>query len=195
MKDKPERWRLFCAVEIPDAVRARVMDHVAQLRAAAPSARASWARLDALHVTLKFLGEIESHRVPSVTRAAVKAAQNIQSFSLGLEKTGAFPPSGAPRVLWLGVSDPSGNLAKLQQSVEDELAVEGFDREVRKFHPHLTIARQRAPQGARTPAVLRSELQFPLVEFPVTEFVIMRSELRPEGSRYTRISCHSLCGA
>ena len=187
-----ESWRVFCAIELPPQVRARVVDHVSHLRASAPTARASWARDEALHITLKFLGEIDSHHVRALSKAADNATQNVQPFSVALENTGTFPAHGAPRVLWIGITDPSGNLAKLQQSLEGECATEGFTREERTFHPHLTIARQRAPQGARTPSVLQHDVPFARVEFLVNELVVIRSELGHGGSRYTSLSRHIL---
>lgn len=183
-------YRIFCAIDLPRDVRSRVMDHVARLRVASPAVRASWARDEGLHITLKFLGEIEAHRVVALLKAAENAAHHVRPFSLVLENIGTFPTRGAPRVLWIGASDLSGNLAKLQQSLEDESAIEGFVREERIFHPHLTIARQRSPQGARTPAGLVNDLPFNPIEFPVTELVVIRSELGHEGSRYTVLSRH-----
>lgn len=189
-----EPWRVFCAIELPPDVRARVLDHITKLRSASPTARVSWARDEGLHITLKFLGEMEPHKVRALSQAADHATQHVQPFSLVLENTGTFPTSGTPRVLWIGVSDRSGNLAKLQQSLEDECANEGFIREERTFHPHLTIARQRAPQGERTPAVLQPGVQFEPAEFHVTELVVIRSELGHGGSRYSKLSSAPLRG-
>lgn len=190
-----ESWRVFCAIELPPDVRARVLDHIGKLRSASPTARVSWARDEGLHITLKFLGEMEPHRVSALSQAAERATQHVQPFSVVLENTGTFPTNGAPRVLWIGVTDRSSNMTKLQQYLEVECANEGFVREERTFHPHLTIARQRAPQGARTPVVLQPDVQFEHAEFHVTELFVIRSELGAGGSRYTAISRHKLCGS
>jgi 2'-5' RNA ligase len=189
---KPERWRVFYAVELPAHIRARAAEHIARLRDALPEVRASWEREEKLHLTLKFLGEIEASRIAMLSNAAELAAHSFQPFTCGIENAGAFPERGQPRVLWLGVSDASGGLAKLQQALENECARAGFAREERAFRPHLTIARVRAPKGARRLAELHQELGFELMEFPVTELVLIRSELGKGGSRYTVISRHSL---
>lgn len=186
------RWRVFCAIELPPEVRARVAEHIARLRDAGPHVRASWDRAEKLHVTLKFLGEIEQTRVEALTRAAARAAESVQGFELGIEGAGAFPPRGLPRVLWLGVRDPSGGLADLQGRLEDECAGEGFAREERPFHPHLTIARLRSPEGARRLAALHKQMGFEAQNFDVTKLIVMRSELGPTGSRYTELSHHDL---
>lgn len=187
-----ERWRVFCAVELPPEVRARTSDHAARLRECSTQTRASWPRADNLHLTLKFLGEIAQTRVEELSIAASRAALSVQPFNLTIEGAGAFPPRGLPRVIWLGINDSSGSLARLQSNLEEECAAAGFAREERPFHPHLTLARIRAPQGARELARLHRETGFAAIEFPVTELVVMRSELGAGGSRYTEISRHEL---
>jgi 2'-5' RNA ligase len=186
-----ERWRVFCAVALPEEVRNRAAAHIKRLREAAPKARASWPRAESLHITLKFLGELETARVNSLSQAAARAAEGFQKFELAIEGAGAFPPRGMPRVLWLGVKDDSGKLATLQQRLEEECAAAGFARETRKaFHPHLTIARLRAPANAQSLATLHQEIGFERAAFNVRELFVMRSELGPGGSRYTEISKH-----
>jgi 2'-5' RNA ligase len=95
-------------------------------------------------------------------------------------------------VLWLGVKDHTGALAKLQQHLEDECAQENFPREERAFHPHLTIARLRAPQGAHHLAAKHRDLGFSPIEFPIRELIVLRSELGSNGSRYTVVVRHEL---
>lgn len=190
-----ERWRVFCAVALPEEVRNRAAAHIKTLREAAPKARASWPRVESLHVTLKFLGELETARVDSLSQAAARAAEGFEKFELAIEGAGAFPPRGMPRVLWLGVKDESGKLATLQQRLEEECAAAGFARENRKaFHPHLTIARLRAPANSERLAALHQELGFESAAFNVRELLVMRSELGPGGSRYSEISRHDLTG-
>ncbi len=190
-----ERWRIFCAVELPPEVRACVASHITALREAMPSARASWGRAEALHITLKFLGEIERARVDALSQAATLAAASVQAFELAIENTGVFPPRGQPRVLWLGVSDSSGLLTTLQQKLDEECARVGFARETRGFHPHLTVARLRVPAETQRLAALHQEMKFESAAFTANELVVMRSELGAGGSRYTAISRHELARA
>ncbi len=187
-----KRMRVFCAVELPAEVRQRAAEHAARLRERFKEVRASWPRAENLHLTLKFLGEIEENRVALLRGAAARAAEESQPFELTVEGAGAFPPRGAPRVLWLGVEDGTGGLARLHSRLEAECAAAGFEREERPFHPHLTLARLRAPQGARPLAQFHQETGFPAAQFPVTELVVMLSELGPGGSRYTPLSRHAL---
>lgn len=183
--------RIFCAIELPAEVRTRAAEHVARVRRAAsdlPASIAKWEEIEKLHITLKFIGEIKPDRAEDVSRAAAHAAHAAPPFEVAIEGAGAFPVNRAPRVMWLGVTDASRGLAQLQQRLEDECAKENFAREVKMFHPHLTLARLRAPQGARTLVRLHAAAGFEAVSFTVTELAVMRSELTPTGSRYTVLS-------
>jgi 2'-5' RNA ligase len=189
-----QQVRIFCAVELPEDVRARVGAHVARLREATQTAlKISWEREEKLHLTLKFLGEIEAERVEALTRAANRAAVAGGKFELSLREAGAFPPRGNPRVLWLGLHDETGRLAQLQGRLEAECERENFPREPRPFRPHVTIARIRTPNAAaRHVATLHRETEFAPATFDVREFVVMQSRLGAGGSRYTPLSRHEL---
>jgi 2'-5' RNA ligase len=186
---------VFCAVELPAEVRGRIADHILRLRTAAPEARAAWGRDEKLHITLKFLGGIEHIRAGALTRAAAGAAGVTPAFRSAIAGAGSFPSKNRPRVLWLGVEDRCGGLPRMQSRLEDACEAEGFAREERPFHPHITIARPHDPGDAYTLASLNSGLGFERIEFPVCEIVVMRSELAAGGSVYTEMSRHKLRGA
>jgi RNA 2',3'-cyclic 3'-phosphodiesterase len=190
--DEMSEQRVFCAIELPADVRAHAAQHIARLREIAPDVRASWERAEKMHITLKFLGEIDSERVVNLQSAAERAMSSVAPFDLSIEGTGAFPQSRLARVLWLGVADASGGLRRLQQRLEDECAREGFAHDEKRFHPHLTIARLRHPSGAKHLAALHSEMSFKTDSFSITELIVIRSELGPRGSSYTEISRHHL---
>ena len=173
-------------------MRGLVLQHVADLKEAMPDARASWARETNLHLTLKFLGEIPPTAVADFSAAVSRAVAGMKPFSICLEGTGAFPSHGLPRVLWIGLNDCGGKLAELQAKLEEESALVSFAREPRPFHPHLTIARLRNPQHARELALAHKQMKFEPVEIRVSELLVIRSELRSEGSKYTVMSRHSL---
>jgi 2'-5' RNA ligase len=177
---------------LPLEARTRAVEHITRLRDGVPYAHAGWERLEKLHITLKFLGEMASNQIEALSNAASRAVQRTRSFSLALEGAGAFPPRGVPRILWLGINDSSGALSQLQSHLEEEGESAGFAREERPFHPHLTIARIRTPRAARQLARLHQELGFAAIEFYVAELVVMQSELAAGGSRYTEISRHSM---
>ncbi len=185
-----EHWRVFIAIELPSVVRKSLSDHIHGLRKALPDVHASWSREENLHLTLKFLGNTPVAKIEALSQAAQRAAVRFQAFDLIVGRCGAFPPRGQPRVLWIGIDDPTGYLAGLHRTLEDECAKAGFVREDRPFHPHLTIARLRKPQGSRQLAKLHGEMGFTNQQVSVSELVVFRSELLSEGSRHTAISRH-----
>jgi RNA 2',3'-cyclic 3'-phosphodiesterase len=184
--------RLFCAISLSPEVRTRAAQHIAHLRDSLPRVRASWERTEKLHITLKFFGDVEPTRTGSLSDAITRAANNINAFNLVIEGAGFFPTHGNPRVLWLGVHDSHDTLTRLHQTLEDECALSGFNREQRPFHPHVTLARLRQPAGTRQLAALHKETGFAPLELNVNEIVLMKSELGRAGSSYTPLSRHSL---
>jgi len=186
------RWRVFCAINLPLALRERVQVHIARLRESVPEARASWNRDDKLHLTIKFLGDINVDRAPALSLAAERAVAGLKPISLIAEGCGAFPERGRPRVLWIGTVDEDEGLARLHQRLETECAAQGFLREQRAFRPHLTIARVRQPAAALELADAHRRMGFLPLKFEANELVVIRSELSGAGSRYTDISRHPL---
>jgi 2'-5' RNA ligase len=185
-------WRIFCAIELPADLRARLQDHIRELREAVPDVAASWTRVGNIHLSLKFFGNVAADRLAAISGAASRTSKQFSSFQVGIGGTGVFPKPSRAQVLWIGVSDPEGKLSALQKTLEEEFALEGFQKEDRAFRPHLTIARIRRPDGARRLAEIHLRTEFKSHEIKVGELIIFRSELSSQGSKYTAISHHQL---
>jgi 2'-5' RNA ligase len=185
-------WRVFCAIELPEEVRARLQEHIVRLRSEVPDAVASWSRVENIHLSLKFLGNVAVDRIAAISAAASRAVSEFSAFEIGVGSTGVFPKPSRAQVLWIGVNDPAGHLSALQKKFDEECLAEGFPKEDRAYRPHLTIARLRKPEGARRLADTHLNLKFKPTEIQLTELVVFRSELSPKGSRYTAISRHHL---
>jgi len=170
---------MFCAVELPHEVRAQLEAHVARLRKEIPDVAASWSRVENIHLTLKFFGNVDVDRIEKISHAIDQAVKDLSTFEIEVGKTGSF----RTQVLWIGVSDPSEKLTALHQRLGSE---------DRAFKPHLTIARIRRPEGARRLVNAHLQMQFENLSVLVKEIVLFRSELSPKGSTYTAISRHSL---
>lgn len=183
--NRGNEWRVFCAIELPAEVRARLEDHGRRLRKEVPEAAASWSRVENIHLTLKFFGNVEVNRIEKISAAAERAVTEFSTFQIGIGETGVFPRPSRPQVLWIGVIDQSGQLSALQEKFENECAAEGFLKEDRAYKPHLTIARLRKPEGTRQLAEAHLEMKFEPIEVDVKEIVLFRSELSPKGSKYT----------
>jgi len=187
-----ELWRVFAAIELSSNIHRRIQKQIQLLQAAVPDNRASWSRPQNIHLTVKFFGNVLSKKISPISEAASRVVKQLNKFEIQIGNTGAFPKVSQARVLWIGVADPAGQLARLHQLFEAECAVEGFERETRDFRPHLTIARLRRPEGAKALAETNQKLGFESMSVEVNELVVFRSELSPKGSKYTAISRHQL---
>ena len=190
-----EQIRAFIAVELPDEVKAGLAQLQAQLKAGQQPA-VKWVDPYAVHLTLKFLGNIAVDKTSEITRAIEEAVQGISSFHLEVKELGAFPNFKRVRVAWVGVSGEVAKLSQIQQRIEVNLAPLGFARESRPFTPHLTLARLReraSPNEQQSFGQLIASTRFEMVYgFNVDSISLMRSELHREGAIYSRISAINL---
>ena len=188
MPHNPEEIRSFIAIELPEEAKRGL----AKLRSDLERTEHSfvkWVEPGAIHLTLKFLGNIPFKQVAEVTKAMKEAAQGISPFQLEISGLGAFPNLKQPRVLWVGIGGEVNELSRLQQNIDSALAHLGFTREERSFTPHLTLARirQGASPGERKSfgelvVSTRFENKYRIA---VTAINLMRSQLTPAGAIYT----------
>ncbi|MBW2426697.1 MAG: RNA 2',3'-cyclic phosphodiesterase [Deltaproteobacteria bacterium] len=178
-----DSMRLFVAIELNEQERQRLHRAAAPLRAAELPVR--WVRPDAYHLTLRFLGEVASDRVSELAAVMQRAVAGSACFSLGLGGLGGAPGLRRPRVIWVEIEE-SEALRRLHQRLEGALADLGFEREPRRFRPHLTLGRLRrdGPAGGLTGLVgLARELDFGGA-IEVTGLSLIRSRLASDGARY-----------
>lgn len=147
-----------------------------------------WVRPETIHLTLKFLGEIEPDLVEEIHLALGEVAARHEPFGLVARGLGCFPRLEQARVVWVGLEGETWRLMALQREVEGVLVELGFPREERPFRPHLTLGRVRSP-GARQALVsrIRSMEQVQVGDLRVEALAQFRSELLPGGARYTRL--------
>jgi 2'-5' RNA ligase len=177
--------RTFIAIDLDPAVKANLSGLVQRLKKSDPQGGVSWVREAGMHLTLKFLGEIEETKVGPVVAAMEEAARPATPFVLQVRGTGFFPNARFPRVLWVGIS-PSAALDSLQTRLEKLLASLGFDRESRPFHPHLTLGRVRSAAGLRG-AITELDLQknADFGTMTATKIALFQSVLRPAGAEHS----------
>jgi len=178
--------RLFIAIELPDEIKQGIAGIQEQLRKA--GANAAWTRPEGIHLTLTFLGETPEEKVQEVMAALTGAAKGTGSLKLEVAGAGAFPSTKAPRVLWVGVTGDTGKLASPQAAVEDAMEKIGFEREARRFSPHLTLARIKFPRPRDNwQQVIAGIQDVRLGGFEAHGVSLMKSELKREGAVYTEI--------
>lgn len=178
--------RAFVAAELDNQVLDNISKLIEILKPRLPAVR--WIPKTNLHLTLKFLGNIEESQVNPVTvqlRASLKLFPRCTINAKGL---GVFPDVRRPKILWVGLSGDL--LAEFAASVEAALVPLGFTSEKRVFTPHLTIGRWR--DGSRPTTKLRQEIEsWSRSEFgacAVGQIVLFQSVLRPEGASYSELA-------
>jgi RNA 2',3'-cyclic 3'-phosphodiesterase len=189
--------RLFVALEIPRAVRDNLAALINKLRAAdaSPSKnKARWVRPENLHVTLKFIGNVDAGNLDAI-RAALAEVCSGSAVELHFRGLGFFPNERRPHVLWAGI-EASPNLATLAAEIDARLEKLGIPSETREYSPHLTLARFDPPGISEK---LRAAVQENAArEFGAArsgEFHLFESKTRPTGAEYTRLSSFSFAKA
>ena len=182
--------RIFTAINISEEARGEVFDYIEKLRGEYPNLRVGWERTEKLHLTLKFLGDLDEKQLQNLIEASEVAARQISDFKLQIHQTGVFPARRNARILWLGLKDEAESLQKLNTVLESECAARGVTKETRDFKAHLTIARLREPQKSKELVERHLEKEFKSAEFAVSEIVIYESLLQPKGSVYSVVSKH-----
>lgn len=187
--------RIFIAIDISDSARAACAAHILLLRQNFLQVRVGWERPEKLHLTLKFLGNISAHILKDLETSISEIASHHARFKLQLSEPGVFPLRPRPRILWIGVDDPSGGIGPIYSEIEDVCHRSGFEREKKTFRPHLTVGRIKEPQKAVELAAAHLQTKIEPVEFEVAEVVIYESKLQPTGSVYSVVSTAKLQAA
>jgi 2'-5' RNA ligase len=173
--------RIFIALDIPEEIRTRLTEFMDRARAPAPDAR--WARVEGLHVTLKFIGEVTDARVQEIQAAL--ASIKAKPFIVRFDGIGFFPNANAARVFWAGV-DGGIELPQLASAVDAALEKIGITREDKPYHPHLTLARA-GTHPLRELKTLAENSPPPFGEMTAREFFLYQSQPQKGGSRYIKL--------
>lgn len=178
--------RTFISINLPEDIKREILSLQSRLKV--HGGHIGWVKPDAIHLTLKFLGDIDEKKIPEIEAATREATKGFDTFYLRILGLGVFPSLKRPRIIWLGVNEEGDSLARLQSKIEDEIARIGPPREEREFKPHLTIGRVKDLHGFKQLMdTIDAERGIDLDGFNVTEILIMKSELRREGAIYTRL--------
>ena len=174
--------RLFVAIRPPATVRALL------LAAMGGVGGARWQTEDQLHLTLRFIGEVDRHQALDV-HAALGGVHSAP-FALALAGVGAFERRGEPTILWAAVA-PQDPVKALHRKVDQALVRTGFEPESRAFAPHITLA--RLPRGAGPVGhFLHAAGRLASPPFPVEDFCLFESRLTPEGPVYSVVERYKL---
>ena len=183
--------RCFIAIEIPGTIQnqlARIQDALRK-----QIQKASWVKPSNIHLTLKFLGEVDPGDLASIGEAIEKATRRHRSFSLHIGGVGAFPNLARPRVMWVGVKVGAGRVSGLTQDINIALSHCGFSFDTKKFNPHLTIARLKERIDLRPYTDhYRQYDRINGAEMSVDTISLVQSQLHPQGAIYSTLQSYSL---
>ena len=191
----PEKFRLFIAITVPEEIRTKLEEAQAELQPVLPESAVRWARRDQFHLTLRFLGDVDSRLVEPLAQAVRDACLGFAPFRLRAEGIGFFGSARAPRVIWVAVTDRQNVLSQLQHAVE--AGVRGFTTEAAEgeFTGHVTLGRIESLNRAETEVVGRlvsGMAQRLFGGWTTANVEIVRSVLSPEGARYTPLATVAL---
>ena len=189
--------RTFIAIELPEPVKEALHGLNGRLRDS--GARATWVKPENMHLTLRFLGEVEAERVEKLAAILTDACQGKPPFTLAVRGIGAFPNPRKPEVIWAGAEPLEGPLAEVRIAAENAARAIGLPPDDKAFRAHLTLARLRDRRaakalevggwtvGSRLREYLERERDFAAGEFTVRSVSLFSSELTPHGPVYRRL--------
>jgi 2'-5' RNA ligase len=180
--------RTFIALALDESLHRYLEGIVHRTAQELPGLR--WVDARGIHLTLAFLGELNDQQLSEAIQAAEHVAKTATPFEYRLSHPGIFGPPDRPRVIWIGVDEPSGRLIHLHQQLNRELERRGFAIDMRPFSPHLTLSRVKAPlkveEQQRLRRILVGKDFQPSSPFcHVQHISVMKSELSRAGASYT----------
>ena len=180
--------RIFVSIPVDLRVQKALQSFQRALGEQVDSAAVEWTPQQQIHLTLTFLGNVQTNSLDLVGSALEESCRGVRPFKLRIEGLGCFPDFRTPRIIWVGLVGGIEPLCELQSRIAQSTNLLVEHKEVRPFHPHLTIGRLKKAHPGRTNLLgqMIREFKMPeLGEWTVNEVELMKSELAPEGSVYT----------
>ena len=170
--------RLFISIDLPQEIK----DYLFNLQKEVREAKINWVSKKNLHLTLKFIGEVNDEKLPEI----IKAVKEIKfsSFEISLTNLGFFPSKEKPKVIWIGL-DPEDKVIDLQQKVDESLLT--VIPTEQQFQAHLTLGRIKQIRREKDFQASLDSISIEPKKFKITSFKLMKSELRRTGASYEEI--------
>ncbi|HTK82032.1 MAG TPA: RNA 2',3'-cyclic phosphodiesterase [Bacteroidota bacterium] len=178
--------RTFIALETPPDIRASIDELLTTPKQVNAAVR--WETPEKFHVTVKFLGDVDERKLPTIIAKIEQTVSTITGFEIEYGDIGMFPDRDHPRIIWIGCHNPDRMLSRLKKELDSALRPFGFPIEARAFHPHITLARITGEKGKKDLLSILENLTFEPRCATVEEVVVMKSMLKPQGSEYSRLT-------
>jgi 2'-5' RNA ligase len=179
--------RTFIAIELPLEIKETLARLQEQLKKS--GADVKWVKPDNIHLTLKFLGEIEDKKLSKLNQILQDTMKDKTGFTMRLSSIGAFPSINSPRVVWMGIDKGDSQIKEIAEDLEQGISKLGIPKEDRPFSSHITIGRLRTAQNRERLVKDLKDLKDlnklnENLEFPVTKITLLKSTLTPKGPIY-----------
>jgi len=176
--------RSFIAIPCPKQIQDVATEIQKELKTTLADVK--WVSSEQIHLTLKFLGDVQTDKIDSIMALLQEQLIRFSSFEVELNAVGTFPNAHHPKILWLGLTDPQKTISAMVEILEDKLSSLGFKKETREFHPHMTIGRLRSNKNVRVLSEKLKKISIPLgIKQLVNEVVLFQSTLTSQGPIYT----------
>ncbi len=192
MTNKPDTVRTFIAVELSPAIRKEIAQILARVRNEPVTRHVRWTQPQKMHLTLQFLGDTPVGLLPEIEASLGEICPNHAPLNVRFGQQGCFPNIHNPRVLWIDIEEPTTPLKELQRAVVNAMGQLGFAPEKRSYTPHLTLGRVKRhadKEERRQLGQLVGAIEIPAIPpMPVSSISFIRSQLFPDGARYTTLA-------
>ncbi len=179
--------RSFIAIEIPAPIIDKIKTVQTELKSLDADVR--WVKPESIHLTLKFLGDVEEGRVERISQVLARKTENENIMPVELKGLGVFPHFRNPRVVWAGIRDEERRLVSFQKIMEKGLKSVGFKPEKRSFSPHLTLGRFKSFKKREELIEKLEKLEdYSFGFFAIDKIFLFKSELRKEGAVHTKLA-------
>ena len=186
--------RTFLAIEIPLDILNEIGSIQSRLKRTLQG-MVRWVRPEAIHLTLKFFGNVSENNIAEISRIMEEHVNGISPFAFDVQKLGVFPNMNRPRILWLGISGDVDALILFQKSMERKLRGGDLPKEESPFRPHLTLARIKEPKGLMGLAkIIEKSDNYRAGRFDAEGLHLYRSQLTPRGAVYTKLAYFPFSG-
>jgi 2'-5' RNA ligase len=178
--------RSFIAIELTNDIKDKISKIQEQLKDI--KAKVRWVKPDSIHLTLKFLGNINFTQIEDIEFLTGDVIKDFKPWEINIKGLGVFPNFAYPRVIWVGVEDKNKFIVKLAEKTEEELEKLGFKKEKRTYNPHLTLGRIKNlfERKNLTQFILDREEHF-LGTMKIDRVFLFKSQLTPSGAIYTKL--------
>jgi len=186
--------RVFIAIDIDEKTRSAIADVQQQLNAKVDIKKGDvkWVEPKNIHLTLKFLGEIDDSKLPEIQEITKDVAEVHKNFALDIESVGSFGGRSA-KVVWIGAGKGADELIVLQKDLDGRLEQSGYPKEDREFSAHLTICRVRNPKaGFKLAEATKQFEKLKLGSISAGAVCVYQSQLTPQGPIYTQLASFKL---